>query len=208
MQGLNSGTLPENMVAVECADYLEPTPIGRAEWILLLGELTGRRDEARQILTDVIDNYTDLVFKATTAKSPRPKVLTETEQSGVWYVPAGQSYQARMLTDAGAFYPWGAEEGTGSLPLSLEKVAERAIDADVWLVRGYGYTPSAKTLVAQNPRYAAFKPVKDGNVYGCDTAERPIFNDIAFHPDRILADYVAIFHPDAMPDYELKYFSK
>ena len=34
------------------------------------------------------------------------------------------------------------------------------------------------------------------------------FNDMAFHPEKILADYVAIFHPELMPGYELKYFRK
>ncbi len=208
MQGITSPTLPSGIVPIECADYLETSPIGRAEWILLLGELTGRRAEAQAIFTDVIDTYSDLVFKASSAKSKRPKVLTETEQSGVWYLPAGKSFMARMLADAGAEYPWADTDGVGSLALSIEKVAEKAIDADVWLVRSYGFTPTAKSLVAANPRYASFKPVKEGAIYGCDTSIRPIFNDVAFHPERVLADYVAIFHPDVMPNYELRYFSR
>ena len=183
MQGITAGALPSSTIPVEMADYLETTPIGRAEWLLLLGELAGTRDTARRIFTDVIDRYSDIKFKASAASSPKPKVLTETEQSGTWYLAAGKSYAARMLADAGADYPWADTEGTGSLSLSIEKVAEKAI-------------------------VATFKPVKTGNVYGCDSKVNPIFSDMAFHPDLVLAEYVAIFHPEVMPGYTLRYFSR
>ncbi len=207
MQGISAPPLPSSVIPIELADYLETSPIGRAEWLLLLGELTGRRDEAREIFTGVIDRYSELVFKAGTSAIAKPKVLTESEQSGIWYVPAGESYMARMISDAGGVWPWADTQGTGSLALSLEKVAERALDADVWLLRTFGHTADAASLIAQNKRYGAFKAVKEGKVYGCDTSVKPLFNEIAFHPEYLLADYVAIFHPDVMKDYTLRYFS-
>lgn len=208
IQEVASPALPRNMVPVEMVDYMEPSPIGRAEWILLLGELFGRRDEARKVFDKVINDYNDLVLKAKLAQTERPKVLVETEQSGVWYLPAGKSYQARMLADAGAYYPWEDTDGQGSLALSLESVAAKAIDADVWLIRTYGYETGPSTLIGLNPRYSAFKAVKEGGIYSCDSAIRPIFNDIAFHPERVLADYVAIFHPEVLPEHELRYFRR
>ncbi len=207
MQDAVAAKYPSNVIAVECADYMEPTPIGRAEWILLLGELTGKRDEARKIFDEVIDNYSSLVFKAQGANSAKPKVLAETEYSGAWYVAEGGSYMARMLADAGAVWPWADTTGTGSLTLSLEEVATKALDADLWLVRSYGYDTTTATLKALNPRYTAFKAWKNGNIYSCNTKEKNIFNDAAFHPDRVLAEYIAIFHPEVLPDYELKYFT-
>lgn len=206
MQDIVSPPLPSGIVPVEMTDYMEPSPIGRAEWLLLLGELFDRRDTARSIFDNVINDYNNLVIKASLAQTPRPKVLVETEYSGVWYIPAGKSYQARMLADAGAYYPWEDTEGQGSLTLSLENVAAKAIDADMWLIRSYGYETGPSTLIALNPRYAAFKAVKDKAIYSCNSSARPIFNDIAFHPERILADYVAIFHPELMPDYSPRYF--
>lgn len=208
MQGANAASFPTGMVAVEMADYLETSPISRAEWILLIGRLFGKDAEAQTIFSDVVADYSDLALKVKLADKTTPKVLTETEVSGVWYVPAGKSYQARMLADAGASYPWSDTDGTGSLALSLESVAEKAMDADMWLVRSFGYETTPATLKAMNPRYAAFKAWKDGEVYICNSAERLIFNDMAFHPEKILADYVAIFHPELMPGYELKYFRK
>ncbi|MDE6206716.1 MAG: ABC transporter substrate-binding protein [Muribaculaceae bacterium] len=207
MQGTTLN-LPVGMTQIPMADYMETTPIGRAEWILLLGELTGRRDEARAIFDSVIDNYSELVFKASGAESPKPKVLTDTEYSGVWYVPAGDSYMARMIADAGGILPWDDMPGSGSLALGLETVAERALDADVWLVRSFGYDTTPESLAAVNPRYKTFKAWREGNIYSCNSAERNIFDATAFHPDEVLAEYVAIFHPDVMPGYELKYFRR
>lgn len=206
MQGVYSAKYPDKVVPVECADYMELTPIGRAEWILLLGELTCKRDEARKIFDEVIDNYSSLVYKAKGAQSPKPKILAETEYSGAWYVAEGGSYRARMFADAGAIWPWADTKGSGSLTLSLEEVANKALDADLWLVNSYGYDTTTATLKALNPRYTAFKAWKNGNIYSCNTKEKNIFNDTAFHPDRVLAEYIAIFHPDVLPDYELKYF--
>lgn len=206
MQGAAAVNLPSSLVPIEMADYLETSPISRSEWLLLIGELFGNAPEAKRIFENVLADYSDLSLKARMAQSPAPKVLTDTEINGVWYIPAGNSFQARMLADAGASYPWADTDGTGSLALSLEEVAGKAIDADLWLVRTYGYETTPETLRAANSRYTGFKAWKDKKIYSCNTETRPIFNDIAFHPERVLADYVAIFHPELMPGYKLRYF--
>ena len=206
MQGISQAKYPAGTIAVECADYMETSPIGRAEWILLLGELTGRRSEAIALLDSVIDNYASLVFEVSKATSPRPKILADTEYSGTWYVAQGDSYMARLYHDAGGDWPWADSSGSGSLSLSLEDVATKAMDADIWLIRSYGYETTPETLKAMNPRYSSFKPLISGKIYSCNTAERNIFNDAAFHPDKVLAEYIAIFHPDVMQDYNLQYF--
>lgn len=200
--------LPNSVMPIEMVDYLETTPIARAEWLLLLGHLLGCNAKADSIFYKVVDDYSDLALKVKLCGDTRPKVLVETESSGIWYVPAGNSYQATMLSDAGADYPWSSSEGTGSLALSLESVAEMALDADVWLIRSYGYETTPHTLASLNPRYKAFSAWQNGKIYSCNTAQRPVFNDVAFHPERILADYVAIFHPTLLPDYNLRYFTR
>lgn len=207
MQGQKLPQLPRGICAVEMADYLETTPIGRAEWILLIGKLLGKYDEAAQIFKGVVDEYNALQFKAALC-STLPLVITETEYAGTWYVPAGESYMSRMISDAGARTPWTGTPGTGSLSLDMARVLADGIDADFWLIRTYGSEPTLAGLKAANPLNAKFKAFREGGVYGCDSSVRPIFNDVAFHPERVLADMVAIFHPSLMPGYEPRYYRK
>ena len=192
---------------IECADYMETTPLGRAEWLLLLGELYGKRDEARHIFNNVVTEYESLRDKILAAASQRPKVLTEMLTSGVWYVPGGKSYMSSMLSDAGADYPWSDNGSTGSLQLDAGAVLDKASDADIWVMRNYGNV-TLPSLAAMSPLYSGIKAYKNGEVYNCDSSVSPIFNDIAFHPERVLADFASIFHPEIFPEFSRKYYHK
>lgn len=206
MQGIQLPALPPKAVAIPMADYLETSPIGRAEWILLIGKLFGKDKEAAGILDKVVNDYCDLQFKAALT-SERPLVITETEYGGAWYVPAGDSYMSHIIRDAGARTPWSDTPGTGSLTLNMERVLAEGSEADYWLIRSYGPT-TLSSLKAANPLNAKFKAWREGGVYFCDTSEKPIFNDVAFHPERVLADMIAIFHPSALPDHQSRYYSQ
>lgn len=192
---------------IECADYMETTPLGRAEWLLLLGELYGKRDEARHIYNNVVTEYEALRDKISASASQRPKVLTEMLTSGVWYVPGGKSYMSSMLSDAGADYPWSDNESTGSMQLDGGAVIDKAADADIWLMRNYGIV-TLPSLAAMSPLYSGIKAYKNGEVYNCDSSVSTIFNDIAFHPERVLADFASIFHPEIFPGFNRQYYHK
>lgn len=192
---------------VECADYMESSPLGRAEWILLLGYLYGTPDDAKAIFNKVSADYNSLCALASSASGSKPKVLPEMLTSGVWYVPGGKSYMAKMLSDAGADYPWSDDLSTGSLQLDIAAVLDKAADADIWFMRNYG-KPTLASLSETTPLYSEIKAYADGNVYNCDTSTSTFFNDIAFHPERILSDFITLFHPELQPNLELVYFSK
>lgn len=203
------GVLDELGVAViDCADYMEPDPLARAEWLLFLGELYGNRELARNIYNQVVTDYETLRLQAAEASSPKPKVLTEMLTSGVWYVPGGKSYMAKMLKDAGADYPWSDDSSTGSLQLGIEAVIDKASDADIWVMRYYGDMSDKTKMLDISPLNANFKAYQNGEIYNCNTMEKPIFNDIAFHPERVLLDYIIIFHPELFPGLETCYYSK
>lgn len=178
---------------IQMADYLEATPLGRASWLRLIGALYGRAARADSICRAVDEAYNDIHTRAARASS-RPRVITERAMSGVWYVPAGHSYMARMLADAGADYPWADTDGAGSLPLDEAAVIDRGADASVWLIKNFGALDSA-AIAADMPHARAFRAFP-GGVYICDTAVKPYYNSVAFHPERVLADLAAIFHPD------------
>lgn len=205
-QNAGHGVLEDiGVPVIECADYMENSPLARAEWILFLGELYGNRQLARDIFTQVSTDYEALTFKAALS-SYRPLVLPEVVVSGVWYVPGGQSYMATMFADAGAAYPWADDSSTGSLQLSIEQVIDKASDADIWIMRNFAPLRSNADLLALSPLYSEFKAFRDGRVYNCDTSSKPIFNDIAFHPERVLLDFIIIFHPELFPGLECTYY--
>lgn len=185
------------------ADYMETTPTARAEWIRLAGALTGRRAMADSIYRAVVAEYDSLRHVAAGAAS-RPVVITERPYSGVWYVPGGNSYKAALLADAGADYPWADDPSTGSLQLSEEAVIARAAGATMWLLNESAET-TAGMLLANMPHAAAFSAFPDG-VYYCNTVARPLFRDIAFHPERVLRDMVHLFHPELRGDSLPRYY--
>lgn len=189
---------------IECADYMENTPVGRAEWIKLFGELYDKRAEADSIFNSVKDKYDSLRSVASMTKE-RPKVISETVMSGVWYVPGGSSYMAHFYVDAGAEYPWADNNSAGSLSLDFAQVYDKAGDADFWLIRSTTQM-TRESFVKSNPLNGKFKACKDGNVYQCCTLETTLFQDFPFHPEILLEEYIKIFHPGMLPG-DLKYFA-
>ncbi len=179
---------------IEMMDYMEESPLGRAEWIKLLGLIVGKRQKADSIFNSVAQNYNALRETAAKTKS-RPTVLSEIPYAGVWYVPGGKSYMARLFKDAGANYPWADTDEVGSLPLNFEAVFSKAYKADVWLVKSLG-KESLKRLRTDNPLLQRFKAFAPARVWSVDTENTDFFESFPFHPDYLLQDYIAIFHPE------------
>lgn len=190
---------------VECADYMESTPLGRAEWIKLLGELYGKREKAAEIYETVVSGYNEIRDKAA-SEGKRPKVISETVTDGVWYVPGGNSYMAHLFADAGGDYPWSDDTSAGSLPLDFATVYDRASDADIWLVKTFGKELTLDALRSAYPLNECFKAFSSGGVYACNTAESSLFEDFPFHPEKLLREYYNIFHPSA--ESRLVYFKQ
>jgi len=185
---------------IECADYLEYDPLGRAEWMKFYGELVGKRNEADSLYQAVVNAYNDVKQKASGAET-HPTVVTEMVISGIWNVPGGQSYMARILTDAGARYLWADDTNTGSLALDFNQVLAVAQNADYWFIKWTNIN-SLKDLQGAydlNKEMAAFK---NKRVYVCDTDKTRFFDRIPFHPEVLLREFAAIMHPELFPDFE------
>lgn len=60
-------------------------------------------------------------------------------------------------------------------------------------------------LYPGNDRFKAFK---EGNIYYVDTSVSTLFEDTPFHPESLLREYIKIFHPEKLPDYQLHYYKK
>ena len=193
---------------IECADYMEISPLARAEWMKFYGRLYGCPSRADSLFAETERQYNDLKAIAASTEG-RPKVLMDRVYGQTWHLPAGNSTMGRMIEDAGATNPFGNVKESGSLSLSPEKVLYEAGDADFWLIR-FAYTPvTLQSLASDKDLYPRFKAYKEGNVYGSNSSESRIFEDVAFHPQWLLGCLISIFHPEVkLPSETKSYFKK
>jgi len=193
---------------VECLDYMENSPLGRAEWIRFIALFFEKNETGDSLFSETVRRYDEL-RNLSEKSAENPTVFSETMYGGVWYLPGGQSYMAQLFHDAGAEYVWKDDKRTGSLGLPLEAVLDKANDADFWLIK-YSSNNSLtyKALKEENSNYALFNAYQKKNIFACNTGQVPYYEEIALHPDRLLKDLLSIFHPELAPDYKRIYFEK
>ena len=197
-EGVNYGQLANiGVPLVECADYMETSALGRAEWMKFYGMLVGRENEADSLFAVVKRNYVD--YKDRAMKSAlRPRVITERVVGGVWYCPGGESSMGQLLRDAGVDYVFADDKHSGSLTLSPEKVIEKAATADWWLFVNSGAGNLDRNgLLTEYAGYKMIKAYREGHVLECvPSISNPYFEQISFRPDFLLADFISWFHPE------------
>lgn len=193
---------------VECAEYMEVSPLARAEWMRLYGLLFGCQVKADSLFAVVDQNYQALRKKAQQAGQGR-SVVVDKQVGSVWYVPGGRSTIGQMIKDAGGRYPWTADEHSGSLSLPFETVLERAGEAEVWLFRYDSDQPMRRgQLLDEKEGYSQFQAFQAGEVYGCNVRMSHFYEESPFRPDWLLNDFIQIFHPGIDQIESLKYYQK
>ena len=191
---------------IECADYMETSPLGRAEWMRFYGLLFGCSQQADSLFSAVEQAYCALRDSVST--SAPLKILTERLTGSTWYVPGGKSTMGRLIADAGATYAWADDDHSGSLALSFETVLSKSGNADVWLMNTSSSQPfTYESLAAEHHGYTQFKAFRDRNIYFINTLQVPYFEEVSFRPDLLLRDYITMLHPN--PQHPpLRYFQK
>lgn len=183
------------MKVVQAADYLETTPLGRAEWMKFFGRLFGVEEKADSLFNEVEKSY--LTLKNMASRSDKkPKVLFDRIYSGVWYVPTSGSVTGKLIEDAGGINPFSKYNNHGSAGLTAEEVLSTAFDSDVWLIRYSEPEVTLQSLVSEKTLYQKFNAYQNGNVYTASTINSTLFDDGAFHPEKILRELIRILHPE------------
>jgi iron complex transport system substrate-binding protein len=191
-------------------DWMEQTPLGKAEWIKLYGTLFKKEKEARAKFETIENDYKKALELALNAKK-NPTVLYGSMYQDQWYVAKGSSWVAQFIKDAKANYLWTDSKGSGSLSLSFEKVLEKGKTAKFWITSG-GFKTKAE-LLASNPHYAEFDSFKYNTIYSFDTKIGAkggllFYETSASRPDLVLKDYIKIFHPELVPNYTFTFAKK
>lgn len=192
---------------VECADYMESDPLGRAEWIKLYGMLFGKESEADSIFSKVTETYTQIEKEAQQETGSHPSLLYGLDNGGSWFIPGGKSYMAKMFASAGANYIFGETTHSGAEPFAFETVYDKGCNADIWLILGMEV---ADKTYKDLQRFSNFKSYKEKRVYACNTTKTSFFDEIPFHPERLLKDLYIIFHSEKYDDVNeyLHYYRK
>lgn len=207
---------------IEAADYMESSPLGRAEWMKFYGMLFKKDGNApKTALAASCEPKADSLFakiekeylklKAEAAGYPKGlSILTERKTGNVWYVPGGQSTIGILLRDAHARYIFADDTHSGSLSMSPEQIIAKGNQVDVWAFKYFGGNALTKqNLLAEYQGYQALKAFQTGTVYETDTSCEPYFELTSFHPEILLREFIILSHPEAGDKFgKLRFYKK
>lgn len=207
---------------IEAADYMESSPLGRAEWMKFYGMLFKKDGNApKTALAASCEPKADSLFakiekeylklKAEAAGYPKGlSILTERKTGNVWYVPGGKSTMGILLRDAHARYIFADDTHIGSLSMSPEQIIAKGNQVDVWAFKYFGGNALTKqNLLAEYQGYQALKAFQTGTVYETDTSCEPYFELTSFHPEILLCEFIILSHPEAGDKFgKLRFYKK
>lgn len=192
------------------SDFLETSILGRAEWIKVFGAIFQQREKADQIFKAVEDTY--MAYKSIASKSKeKPTVFSGIMYGDTWFLPGGKNWSAQLIEDAGGDYLWKENGQHGWLELGFESVFEKAHAADFWI--GTATLNSLVDLSGQDERYSKFNAFQNSNVYNYSKRQSQgggydYFESAYARPDLVIADLVAILHPELMTNHEFHYYER
>ena len=208
--GNQGGLSVTGAVLFPFADYMENTPLGRAEWIRVIGMMTGCEDKANAWFDDIERRYNALSGLCADVEH-RPTVFSDLAFNGQWYVAGGRSYIAKLFADAGADYIWKDNPSTASVPMDAETILAKAQKADFWrVINSNPFPMTYESLAKESPVYPLFDAFKKHQIIVCDILSTGYFEQSQCEPDLLLADFIYFFHPELLTGewegYQLKYY--
>lgn len=191
---------------IETADYMETSPLGRAEWMKFYGLLFKSEERSDSLFSSIEKEY--LALKAKAAKLPQGlSILTERKMGSVWYVPGGKSTMGILLKDANAKYIFADDTHSGSLAYGPERILSKGTQVDVWAFKYFGGKALSKNdLLAEYEGYKVLKAFNSNSIYQVDTSTQPYFELTSFHPEILLREFIILAHPKATQFGKLRFY--
>lgn len=183
-------------------EYLEESPLGKAEWIVALSELTDSREKGIGVFEQIPERY-DKLKNLTASVSYRPKVMLNTPWGDSWVMPPVKSYMPQLIEDAGGDYMYKENTSNSSVPIGLETAFMLVSQADCWL-----NVSSFKTfddVLQLNADFAKTKVFKRKNIYNnnlrmSSSGANDFWESSVVKPDIVLRDLIKILHPELVSD--------
>lgn len=191
-------------------DYVEESPLGKAEWLVAVSEIIGRRERGERIFREIPARYEAVRKKVADAGLPSPSVMINTPYNDSWFMPSTQSYMVRLISDAGGDYLYDKNTGTTSEAIDMEEAFLLASKADVWL--NPGMAQSLADVRSMAPKFTDTPVMKNGAVYNNNrrvtaAGGNDFYESAVVAPDAVLRDLVKIFHPELAED-DFVYYRK
>jgi iron complex transport system substrate-binding protein len=198
------------VAVVRTAEFAEEHPLGRLEWIKFFAAFFDEDEKAALKFAAQAEAYERLAAELRSVEK-KPTVMVNAPYRGVWHVPGGKTYLARLIADAGGRYLWADVDSTASLPLQFEAVLAKAADADVWLHPGLW--KSRAEAVAEDDRNRHFRPWKEGRLFNNNLRVSPdgalaYWEEGLARPEELLRDLAVVFHPERSGKAELLWHRK
>lgn len=190
-------------------EYMEQKPLEKTAYIKLFGKLFGKEKLAEKKYAEIEKNYKELKKIALTSKS-KPIVLANEMYGDIWYLPGGKTFTANYIADANANYILKDNSDEKAVTMSFEEVFAKSKQTQYWV--NAGNHVSKQELLNINPFYGKLEVFNKGKIYGVNAKEKQKSNDFfesgVVRSDLILKDYIKIFHPELLPNYNLTFLKE
>lgn len=187
--------------------YKEVDPLGQAEWIKLIGLLTGETRKANAVFANIEKKYLTLKQEIQEKAQNHPTVVSGRQMRDGWYIVGGQSYMAQIFKDAGADYILKDNQESGGTSLDFEAVYAKAVNAEFWQMdSSFDGDFTLEALANEDERYTTMEAFKNQKVIFCNLAQTPYRELAGVQPHLLLADFAKAFHPEVLPSYEPKFY--
>lgn len=191
------------IVVIPNPDWRETHPLGKAEWIKLLGHLTGKEKEANELFQEIKKEYLELSNLAK-KQSKKPILVSGNMLGDIWWAPSGESYNAKLFSDAEGNYVYSKTKGTGSIERSIEQILEENSQTEFWFNPGF---PTKKEIIRNSPKLKHLPLMKGKTIY-CYSGNMNFFWEMsAVEPHLVLKDLIRILHPEALPKGKLYFYA-
>jgi len=187
---------------IPCYDWRETSPLGKAEWIKLFGYLVGKEQQASSYF-DLIQTSYSALKKLVSKKQEALRVFCGNLIGDAWYSPAGSSFFACQIKDAGGNYAFAHTSGTGSHSATFEHILSTQRGADIWLDPGIS---DLAILLRNQPKMKYFSCIKNKEVYCYSHQTNKYWELSAIEPHHVLSDLIHILSGKGKEEKEMYFY--
>lgn len=202
----NERVIKTGIPIIYSLEWMEESPLARAEWIKLIAAFFNKSEIADSIFNEIEERY---VFNKKIAESiqNKPTILAGDNFQGTWYMPGGGSFNAALFADAGIDYHYKDDNRRGSIGLDIESVLTRFGSVDFWFG---SEADSYDELERKDKKYMLLNPVKKKRVFSNRNRTTPsggndYFESAVANPDLLLKDLMKAAHPELFSSEEFTY---